>query len=341
MSPAMWKKALRVIPSVSRETWDTLDLVSKWLISSRAAVLVMTLTSAAIAGLFAARVGSFRILPWLVMTLGLALGHASNNLFNDYTDYVRGVDKDNYFRTMYGPQTVAHGLLSTRQILGFFGVTFALVTACVVGVFALDAWDPVILLLFAIGAAFVLLYTWPLKYLGLGEISVFLVWGPLMVGGGFYVLTRTWSWQVVWGSAPYVLGVTTVILGKHIDKVSMDREKGIRTLPVLVGEAAARGTILAFYFASYLIIAYLVAVKYFTPAFALVLLALPALIRELPSFLRRKPPTRPGGFPEGEGGWPLYFAPKAFVYTRAFGTWFLASLAAEVALRLAVPGFWR
>ena len=121
MNPAMWKKALRVIPSVSKETWGTLDLVSRWLISSRAAVLVMTFTSSAIAGLFAARDGGFRILPWLFMTLGLMLGHASNNLFNDYTDFVRGVDKDNYFRTMYGPQPVAHGLMTTRQLLGFFG----------------------------------------------------------------------------------------------------------------------------------------------------------------------------------------------------------------------------
>jgi len=341
MNPAMWKKALRVIPSVSKETWATLDLVSKWLISSRAAVLVMTLTSSAIAGLFAARSGTFRPLTWLVMTLGLLLGHASNNLFNDYTDYVRGVDKDNYFRTMYGPQPVAHGLLSTRQILLFFGATFALVVACVAGVFALDGWDPVVLLLFAIGAAFVLLYTWPLKYLGLGEISVFLVWGPLMVGGGYYVLARYWDWNVVWGSAPYVLGVTTVIFGKHIDKVSMDRDKGIRTLPVLIGEAAARATIIAFYVLSYLVVAVLIALKYFTPAFAVVLIAVPALVRERPSFLRPKPDARPEGFPEGEGGWPLYFAPKAFVYTRAFGTWFLVGLVAEVALRLLLPGFWR
>jgi len=337
----MWKRALRVIPSVSKETWDGLDLVSKWLISSRAAVLVMTLTSSAIAGLFAARVGTFRILPWLVMTLGLILGHASNNLFNDYTDYVRGVDKDNYFRTRYGPQPVAHGLLSTRQILLFFGATFALVVACVVGVFALDSWDPVILLLFAIGAAFVFLYTWPLKYLGLGEISVFLVWGPLIIGGGFYVLTRTWSWQVLWGSAPYVLGVTTVIFGKHVDKVSMDRQKGIRTLPVLIGEGASRALIIAFFIAAYLIVAALIATRYFTPAFAVVLLAVPTLAREMPSFLRPKPEVRPEGFAEGEGGWPLYFAPKAFVYTRAFGTWFLVGLSAEVALRLLLPHFWR
>jgi len=341
MNPAMWRKALRVIPSVSKEAWGRLDLVSKWLISSRAAVLVMTFTSSAIAGLFAARDGGFRILPWIFMTLGLMLGHASNNLFNDYTDFVRGVDKDNYFRTMYGPQPVAHGLMTTRQLLGYFGATFALVIACVVLVFALDGWDPVILLLFAIGAAFVLLYTWPLKYVGMGEISVLAVWGPLMIGGGYYVLTRHWSWQVVWGSAPYVLGVTTVILGKHIDKAAMDREKHIRTLPVLIGEAAARYIVVLFLLVPFALIALLVVTRYFTPALAVVLLAVPALIRELPAFFKPKPAERPEGFPEGEGGWPLYFAPKAFLYTRSFGTWFLLGLVAEAALRILAPGFWR
>jgi 1,4-dihydroxy-2-naphthoate octaprenyltransferase len=341
MNPAMWKKALRVIPSVSKETWGTLDLVSKWLISSRAAVLVMTFTSSAIAGLFAARDGGFRILPWLFMTLGLILGHASNNLFNDYTDFVRGVDKDNYYRTMYGPQPVAHGLMTTRQLLGFFGATGAMVIACVILVLALDDWDPMILVLFAIGAAFVLLYTWPLKYVGMGEISVLAVWGPLMIGGGYYVLTRHWSWQVVWGSAPYALGVTTVILGKHIDKAGMDIEKGIRTLPVLIGEAAARYLVIGFLLAPYALITFLIVTRYFTPALAVVLLALPALIRELPAFFSPKPGMRPKGFPEGEGGWPLYFAPKAFLYTRSFGTWFLLGLVAEVALRLLLPDFWR
>jgi 1,4-dihydroxy-2-naphthoate octaprenyltransferase len=36
-------------------------------------------------------------------------------------------------------------------------------------------------------AFFVLFYTWPLKYIGLGEIAVLIVWGPLMIGGGYFV----------------------------------------------------------------------------------------------------------------------------------------------------------
>lgn len=341
MNVAVWRKALRVIPSVTREEWAGLDLMARWLISSRAAVFVMTFMSSALAGLFALRSGGFRILPWVVMTLGLILGHATNNLFNDYTDFVRGVDKDNYFRSMYGPQPVAHGLMSTRQLLFFTGVTGALAVLMALVVFALDGWDPMVLVLLGIGSAFVLFYTWPLKYIGMGELAVLFVWGPLMIGGGYYVLVRHWDWNVVWAGAPYYLGVTTVIFGKHIDKLSLDREKKIRTLPVLIGEAAARYSVIALLVIPYPVVAALIAVKYFTPALALVLLALPTLRNTLKVFLKPKPEARPDGFPDGQGGWPLYFAPTAFVYTRSFGTWFLLGLVAEVLLRVFVPAFWR
>jgi len=341
MNVALWKKALQVIPSVTPEEWGKLDLVSRWLISSRAAVLVMTLMSSALAGLFALRNGGVRVIPWIVMTAGLVFGHAANNLFNDYTDFVRGVDKDNYYRTMYGPQPVAHGLMTTRKLLVFFGVTCALVVAMALLLFALDAWDPTILVLLGIGMAFVLLYTWPLKYIGMGEIAVLFVWGPLMIGGGYYALTRHWDWNVILGGAPYALGVTTVLFGKHIDKIALDRQKGIRTLPVVIGEKPARYTVMAMLVLPFVLVGLLVAARYFTPAMALVLLALPALFRTLPVFLKPKPETRPEDFPDGQGGWPLYFAPTAFVYTRTFGAWFLLGLVAEALLRILLPAFWR
>jgi len=61
MNFAMWKKALNVIPEVSKEEWDQLDVISKWLISTRAAVLIMTFISAAIAGIFAFSNGQFSL----------------------------------------------------------------------------------------------------------------------------------------------------------------------------------------------------------------------------------------------------------------------------------------
>jgi 1,4-dihydroxy-2-naphthoate octaprenyltransferase len=93
--------------------------------------------------------------------------------------------------------------------------------------------------------------------------------------------------------------------------------------------------------APFVLVGVLIGTRYFTPAMVLVLLALPALFKAFPFFLKPKPETRPEGFPDGQGGWPLYFAPTAFVYTRSFGAWFLLGLVAEAALRIFLPAFWR
>jgi len=340
MNFAMWNKALNVIPSVSREEWEDLDLVSKWLISTRAAVLIMTFISTVLAGLFAARDSAFHFLPWLALALGLIMAHASNNLFNDYTDYMRGVDQDNYYRTMYGPQPLTHGLMTKRQHLTYFVITGLLGLTAGLYLIWYNNFDPVVWAFLGLGAFFLLFYTWPLKYIALGELAVLIVWGPLMIGGGYYVLTHHWDWNVVWASAPYTLGVTTVIFGKHIDKIQTDWEKNIHTLPVLIGERISRYIVIGLIISPYFILGYMIAIGYFTPVIALVLLALPRLRQILPTFLKAKPETRPSNFPDGQGGWPLYFAPLAFWYNRSFGTFFVLGLIVDVLLRIFLPTFW-
>jgi 1,4-dihydroxy-2-naphthoate octaprenyltransferase len=336
----MWRKALQVIPSVSKEEWDALDIISKWLIASRAAVLIMTFISAALAGLFALRDGAFNFLPWFGLAFGLIFAHATNNLLNDYTDFTRGVDQDNYFRTMYGPQPVAHGLLTKGQLLTYAAVTGLIAVALGTGLLASQGWDSTILLLIGLGAFFVLFYTWPLKYIAMGEIAVLIVWGPLMIGGGYYVMAGQWDWNVVWASLPYVLGVTTVIFGKHIDKIEVDKSKKIYTLPVVLGEKLSRYAVLGMMVLSYVLVLALIATKYFTPVMLIVLFAIPTLKQVFPAFLKPKPETKPEGFPEGEGGWPLYFAPLGFANNRKFGGMFMFGLLIDVLLRIFLPEFW-
>ena len=65
MNVSMWLKAIQVIPRIDKDEWDRLDVISKWLISTRAAVLVMTFISAGIAGLMAWRAGEFNLGRWL------------------------------------------------------------------------------------------------------------------------------------------------------------------------------------------------------------------------------------------------------------------------------------
>jgi 1,4-dihydroxy-2-naphthoate octaprenyltransferase len=343
MNVKMWGKALRIIPAVTKDEWDALDFLSKWLIATRAAALLMTFLSAALAGLFAVRDGGFSFLPWLAVAAGLILAHATNNIVNDYTDFVRGVDTDNYFRRQYGPQPVAEGLLTKGQTLRWAITTGVIALAIGLGLSWWRGWDPVVLYLLFGGVFLVLAYTWPLKQLALGEVSVILAWGPLMIGGGYYTLTGHWDWNVVLAGLPYALGVTTVIFGKHIDKLEIDKAKKIHTLPVLMGEKASRWAVIAMMVLPYLLVGGLIATRYFTPVMLLVVLALPSTWKTLKLFLVHRPTERPQWMPEGNGGWPLFFAPVSFINNRAFGGWFLLSLVVDVALRVipSTSGFWR
>lgn len=329
MNVQMWLKALRIIPRLSGEEWNKLDIISRWLVSTRAAVLVMTFFSAAIAGLLTALAGEFVLWKWLLLTIGLVFAHATNNLLNDYTDYKRGVDKDNYFRTQYGPQPLQSGLMSERELLTYAAIT---------GLIALTAGLPLVILngwiawaLLTAGIVFVLFYTWPLKYIGLGEIAVILIWGPLMVAGGYFVITGQWNWNVAIASLPYALGPTSVLFGKHIDKLDQDKAKGIHTLPVILGEKAARYVVLAMIALMYLLVGYLILNGYFSPVMAIVLVGLTALPAVIKMYTAPKPQAEPADLPKGI--WPLYFSAASFGHNRRYGTFFLLGLILELVLK--------
>ena len=328
MNPSMWLKALRVIPRIDKDEWEKLDVISKWLISTRAAVLIMTFLSAALAGIFAARVGQFNFGLWLLVTIGLILSHATNNLLNDYTDYVKGVDQDNYYRAEYGPHPLVHGLMTKRQLLTYAGVTGALAAVCGIVLIALTDWNTAILM--GLGIFFVLFYTWPLKYVALGELAVLIVWGPLMIGGGYYVITGSWDWNVVLGSLPYALGVTGVIFGKHIDKLAMDKTKRIHTLPVVIGETASRYILIGMMVLQYLLAIYLVVTGFFTPVMLIVAVAIPTFLQIWPMLRKPKPEEKPADYPDV---WPNYFVAGAFVHNRKFGVWFMLGLIVDTVIK--------
>lgn len=329
MNFTMWWKALRIIPRMSREEWQTLDIISRWLVSTRAAVLIMTFISAAIPGLLALRVGLFDPGRWLLLMIGLVFAHATNNLLNDYTDYKRGVDQNNYFRSQYGPQPLQSGLMSEREILSYAGLSGLIAVAAGIPL-VIFGGVPALWLMLA-GATFVLFYTWPLKYIGLGEIAVLLIWGPLMVGGGYYVITGTWDWNVLLASLPYALGPTTVLFGKHIDKLSQDKAKGIRTMPVLLGEKNARYAVLGMIALMYLLVLVLVISGYFSPFMLIVILAAHTLPTVVSMYRSPRPASPPPAY--AENTWPLWFSAGSFYHNRSYGLLFLLGLILALLVR--------
>ncbi len=341
---AMWRKSLsQLIKMDDKKEWDALDLLSKWFIATRSAVGTITLYSGLIGGLLAwqqlyANNSSFPFLTWLILTLGLFIAHGTNNLLNDYTDFSRGIDKDNYFRTQYGVHPLAQGFWDKPTHLCWFAVSGLLAT--ISGIYALfvTQFAPIVIWLFAVGAFILLFYTYPLKYIGIGELSIFIIWGPLMIGGIYFVLTGIWDWTVILASIPIGLNVVTINLGKHTDKSKEDVVKGVRTLPVIVGETTARYITMSAIVLSYIIVLYLIFVtRFFTPVMLLIFVAYkPALIA-----IQRLSQPRPSAAPPGYPIWPRWFSTVCFVHNRVFSNYFVLGLVIDTLLRTFFPGFWR
>ncbi len=327
MNFSMWRKALQIIPKINKEEWDELDLISRWLIATRAAVLITTLFSATFAGIFAYRVGEFDFIRWILVVVGLYLAHGTNNFLNDYTDFVRGVDVDNYYRAQYGPHPLLHGLMTKKELLTYACVTGTIAAACGIALGIMRGeytW-----LLMGLGAFFVLFYTYPLKYIALGEFSILVVWGPLMVAGGYYVITDLpWDWFIVLASLPHAFGVTSMLFGKHIDKLKADKDRKIYTLPVVLGETVSRWAMTVLLIAQYLMVFYLIYIGFFTPIMLLVLLTVPVFKQIWPILSHPKPDEKPEEFPDV---WPNYYVAAAFHHTRRFGGWFFLALILETA----------
>ena len=324
-------EALRTVPKVDAAGWARLSLLTRWAVAARASVLLMTFTSAAIGGMLALGQKHFDAWLWLLASAGLLLAHATNNLINDYVDSARGVDRDNYYRAQYGTHVLESGLLSRAGMLVYIGATALL--AITAGAAVVWLRGGLSLPLMLAGAFFVLFYTWPLKYIGLGEPAVLLVWGPLMTGGAYFVACGEWSWAVAGIGTVYGLGPTTVLFGKHIDKLEADRAKGIRTLPVLLGDQRARLWVIGLIIMQLLLIGTLVLLDRAPWPLLLCFLNVPAARRVIDAFGAPKPAQRPAGFPDEV--WPLWFAHQAFALNKRFSGLFLLGLSLAVVFRMA------
>ncbi len=337
----MWKRALSALVKMdSKDEWGKLDIVSRWLIATRSGVTIVTFYSCAIGGLLAIRDGYFNLLPWIILTLGLFIAHGANNLLNDFTDYSRGVDTDNYFRTQYGVHPLIQHFWTKKQQINWFVVSGFL--AVLAGVFAIvyTNFSLPVIGLFLLGSLVLLFYTWPLKHIALGELFIFLIWGPIMVSGVYLVLAKGMVdsvWSVALAAIPFGLSVLSINLGKHIDKWPEDSAKKIGTLPVVVGEKTARMINQVVVVLIYLVILYLIFIpRYFTPIMLIVLFAGKRALYTFGVHTKPRPTEPPKDWP----AWPTWFSGFAFHHNRLFSNLFLLGLIVDVILRLVLPAFW-
>jgi len=317
---ANWKE---VLTTTHLAPGKPVDFVSRWLILTRAAVFPMTLTSGLIGGLLASGNRRANWTYFAVSLFGLVAAHACNNLMNDYFDLEGGVDQSDSPRALYAPHPVLAGWITRGGLLSAIAVFNALGAVVLLYLFSVRGW-PVVA--FAAAGLFIsVFYVAPplrLKHHGLGEPGVAIVWGPLMICGTYYVTAGDlpgWVWAA---SIPYAILVTTVLIGKHVDKLEHDSRKGIHTLPVLLGEQTALSLNRALMVSFYVVVGALVLSGTLGAWALLVLASLPAMRKVWKLYTEPRPAAPPPGYPI----WPLWYVAAAFLLTRRAGALFVLGL---------------
>ena len=174
---------------------------------------------------------------WLALLtlVGGACIHLGLNVANDVFDTTSGADAANVNPTQFsgGSRVVHYGLMSLRGITllsaGFYAVGIG------IGVYlaATRGWD-----LLWLGIAATLLsvfYTAPplkLVHRGLGEVDVFLGFGPIMALGAYFVQAREFDLEPLLASIPVGILIALVLYVNEVPDRPADAVAGKRTLPV-------------------------------------------------------------------------------------------------------------
>ena len=165
------------------------------------------------------------------------------NLANDYSDFQRGADTPDRL----GPtRAVAAGLISPAAMRA--GMLAVAAAAGADGLLLTLAGGPAILVLGVAAVVAAIAYTggpWPFGYKGLGELFVFVFFGPVCAAGTAYLQAGRVEPLHLAASIPPGAFAVAILVTNNLRDVATDAAAGKRTLAVRFGEGFARAEYVA------------------------------------------------------------------------------------------------
>ncbi|HET57412.1 MAG TPA: prenyltransferase [Deltaproteobacteria bacterium] len=269
---------------------NSLHYYRNWFLAVRPWSFVMTFFCVTTGSMVGSTCQSFSWFLYVLTLLGVVLLHGAANFLNDYYDVASKVDDAGVATARYRPHPLAEGSLSLQAVRRA-AVVFILV-ALVIGLYLTVTRGLTVLVIGLAGLFASVFYTAPpfkYKYSALGEPAVFIVWGPLVVGGASFVQGQSLNSETFLVSIPLGILVALVLLANNIRDRQSDHARGIHTIPVLAGHNAAVGLYLFLIAAAYTAVALMSFFGPLTPWSLIVLLSLPYTVNLAREILQAVP----------------------------------------------------
>ncbi len=181
---------------------------------------------------------SFKLLPVTAALSAALLLQIAVNIANDYFDFIHGIDTPN----RVGPtRAAAGGLLSLKSMrTGMIIITVIILT---IGVYLVYIAGLPILLIGLASVISVYLYSagpFPLSTNALGDLFVFIFFGPAAVCGTYYVQTLSLNIEIILYSVSIGLLITAIIVVNNYRDIETDTAGEKQTLAVVLGKRLTR-----------------------------------------------------------------------------------------------------
>ena len=243
--------------------------MNKWIIGARPRTLPAAVAPVVVATALAGSDASlFPALLALIVSLSLQVGV---NYANDYSDGIRGTDKDRV-----GPTRItASGLATPASVKAAAFISFGVGAVAGLGLAVMTSWWLIAVGLISILAAWG--YTGgknPYGYLGLGELFVFIFFGVVATVGTFYVQTESITANSVLASIPMGTFACALLAINNIRDRALDAPAGKKTLAVRLGDRKAR-----YFFVALIVLGYLAVLAMGKPWALLTLITIPVALQ--------------------------------------------------------------
>jgi 1,4-dihydroxy-2-naphthoate octaprenyltransferase len=208
-----------------------------WLEATRPFSFTASVTPVLVGSVLGAVDGPFSLGRFLLALFGSLFIHIGTNLINDYYDYVNGVDTP---ETLGPSQVIQRGLLTAGEVYWGGIATFAVGSFLGLILVGLCGWP-----ILALGVVSVLagyFYTAnpvSLAYIALGEATVFVFMGPVIVVGAYYVQREAFALTPLLVSLPVGCLVAAILQANNIRDLVSDKARGKHTLATVIGRRAA------------------------------------------------------------------------------------------------------
>jgi 1,4-dihydroxy-2-naphthoate octaprenyltransferase len=235
----------------------------------------------AVGGALAAVEGRFDWTLFLVSLVAGVLLHIGTNVTNEIYDVRKGVD------TIVSPRAshaIVKGRITDREAYVMAVAAFALALALGLYLVSVRGWPVVALGLAGLIGGYT--YTAPpfqYKFSPYGIPLVFMLMGPLMVVGSYFVITGTIDWSALAISIPVGFLVAAILHGNEWRDISEDARAGARTFSVRMGRQAAHWLYLALVVGAYIALTVAVLAALLPTWTLLAMLSLPLLVRQIRS----------------------------------------------------------